>query len=82
MSEKMTVKEGLEVKNAQGIITASINMTLGEMKLRDVLLREISRTEELLNALKAQLAEVEADSKDRKKYIVGKYSPDKDSPVE
>lgn len=61
MSEKkLTVKEGLEVKNADGKITASIDLTLGEMGIADVLKREISRTEELLNALKAQLAEVEA----------------------
>lgn len=54
--EKLTVTESLEVKNEEGKVTASINLTLGEMKLRDVLLREISRTAELLEALKAQLA--------------------------
>ena len=57
---KHTVKESLEVANEAGKVTASINLTLGEMKLKDVLLREISRVEELLSALKAQLAAVEA----------------------
>lgn len=56
IDERLSVTETLEVKNEEGKVTASITLNLGEMKLRDVLLREQSRLVELLEAVKAQLA--------------------------
>lgn len=56
MSGLHTVKESLQVIDETGKVTASIDLTLGDMKIGDVLDREIARCEELAAALKTQKA--------------------------
>ena len=60
MTKKHRVEEGMKVTNEEGKVTMKVDLTLGEMKLRDVLLREISKVSELLAALEAQLAQLDA----------------------
>jgi len=62
MSGKHKVEEGMKVTNDEGKVTMKVDLTLGEMKLEDTILREIARVEELLAALKAQLAVVQAQT--------------------
>jgi hypothetical protein len=62
MSKRHKVEEGMKVTNEEGKITMKVDLTLGEMKLRDVLLREISKVNELKAALEAQLADLDANA--------------------